>query len=165
MGFLDRFTGGSGNIQMQLSKTQLARGESLAVSFTVTANDHLKSRGIHLQIIGEEEVKYQAPDMSAVNTALSQATSGNRQSTSAPSIPMIDQTKQNQTYQHDDILDGNTFELQKGETRSYSGTVNIPANAAPTYSGTDARHTWTVRAYVDVPMGGDVEVTQEILVI
>jgi hypothetical protein len=54
--------------------------------------------------------------------------------------------------------------LGAGQTREFRGTLQVPADAQPTYRGVDAQHTWRVRAVVVVPLGVDVVAEAEVTV-
>jgi hypothetical protein len=55
--------------------------------------------------------------------------------------------------------------MQQGETKTYTASVPIPENVQPTYTGTDAKHTWHVRAYLDISMGADIDASAEFVVV
>jgi hypothetical protein len=142
MGFLKRFTGGAGTIEMQLSGQQVRRGESVEVTLRLAATGPLSGKGVHLELVGEEEVRVR------------------RHSTS--SSAELTGTTDSRTYEQRFTLDPSELRLNAGEAREYRGTVQVPLAAQPTYRGVNATHTWKVRGFVDVTMGQDVDAEVEI---
>lgn len=45
---------------------------------------------------------------------------------------------------------GDAYTLGAGERKSYTARVRIPADAQPTYHGTNVRHVWHLRARLDI---------------
>jgi Arrestin (or S-antigen), N-terminal domain len=152
---LGQLTGSSGNVQMQLSTTQLKRGDSVNASVTVNATGPFKAKGVYLQITGTEHIKFDVEMPDNIQPGGSQIRSTHTEH----------QTKDNQTYQNQQALAVGEFQMNAGESKQYSGTVQVPEGVLPTYRGVDAQHTWIVRAFVDVPMGGDPSAETEITVL
>jgi hypothetical protein len=150
-----QLTGSTANVQMQLSTMQLKRGDSFNVSVTVNATGPFKAKGVNLEITGTEHIKFQVEVPDSIQPTGSQIRSTHTEQ----------QTKDNQTYQHRETLAVGEFQMNAGESKQYSGTLQVPEGVLPTYRGVDAQHTWTVRAFVDVPMGADPSAETELTVL
>lgn len=158
-----QLVGGTGNMQIQLDTQQAARGGTVNVSLTLNATGPLKGNSVNLELTGVETVKYRVPATNLTDSG-SPTSGANRISLTTSSTDTVEETKDNQTYSNRQILDGTSFNMNQGETRNYSGAVQIPPTALPTYKGVDAVHVWKIRAYVDVPMGADIEAVAEVTV-
>jgi hypothetical protein len=165
MGFFNKLkqgfsqlTGGNGNLQMQLDKQQVERGGSVNISLTLNATGELKAKSVGVEITGTETVKMQVPVAAVTTSGTSSGTFPSEQQTE-------EQTQDSQTYTNQQILDGAAFQMNVGESKQYTGVVQIPQGVQPTYKGVNAIHIWKIRAYADVPMGADISAESEIIVL
>jgi hypothetical protein len=186
MGFFDKIkntfsqlTGGTGNVQLQLSSGQVRRGESINVTLTVNATGQLSYRGVYVELVGTEHVKYQVQVSTPLTTtssgpsspaAVAAAVGAQTAGKTLDSTPQMqtqtqEETRDNVTYQHSDTLESTSVQMTQGQSKQYTATVQVPADAQPTYKGVQAQHTWKVRAHVDVPMGADPGTEAEITVL
>jgi hypothetical protein len=160
-----QLTGSSGNMQLVVQNPQVKRGENLNVQITLTATNQLSGKNVVLEVGGQETVKFQIPVPATTSPAASaQGASIATQSTSI-ATEMQDQTKSNQTYHNSVVVDAGPVNMQLGETKQYNASILIPETVQPSYKGTDATHEWRVRAYLDVPMGADIDEDSEITVL
>ncbi len=165
-----QMVGGTGSMQITLDKQHVERGGSVTVTALLSATGQLKGNSVNLEVAATETIKYQVPVVSTTQATPSgsAASAGSpamqAASTTSTSTEMTDETKDNQTYSNRQIVDGTPFVMNQGETRNYTGTVQIPQGVQTTYKGVDAVHVWKVRAYVDVPMGADIGAEAEITV-
>lgn len=159
MGFLNKIkntfnqmTGSTGNIQLRVNKAQFARGESIEVAFTLYATGALKGKSVNIELVATERITFQVPVQSMSGTNSSMTRNEER-------------TQEHQTYRHVELLDGAGIQLNEGENREYTGTLQVPTGTQATYQGVNAQHTWKVRAFVDVSMGADIDAETEITVL
>jgi hypothetical protein len=164
MGFWDKvkqgftqMTGGGGNMQITLQNPQVKRGEALNVTITLNATAPLTGKSVNVEVTGIETIKYKVP---VVSTTPGSSTQG----ALAPTTQYNDETKDNQLFHTTVPVDG-AVSMQQGETKTYTASVPIPENVQPTYTGTDAKHTWHVRAYLDISMGADIDASAEFVVV
>ena len=153
-----QLTGGGGNMQLVVQNPQVKRGENLNVQITLNATAQLSGKNVQLEVGGLETVKFQVPVQSTT------APAANAQGASI-ATEMHDQTKTNQTYHNSVVVDAGPVNMQQGETKQYNASIQIPETAQPSYTGTDAKHEWRVRAYLDVSMGADIDEDSEITVL
>ncbi|HYP40686.1 MAG TPA: hypothetical protein VEX13_10040 [Chloroflexia bacterium] len=149
----NQMTGSTGNIQLRINKAQYARGESIDVAFTLYATGALKGKSVNIELVATERIKFQVP---VQNTSSSSNSSWTRTE---------ERTQEHQTYRHVEMLDAAGIQLNEGESREYTGTLRVPEVTQATYQGVNAQHTWQVRAFVDVPMGGDIDAETDIAVL
>jgi cell envelope opacity-associated protein A len=173
MGFWDKIkqgisqmTGNAGTMQLQLDRTELRRGESLTATFTLTSTSPFEARNVGIEITAAETVKYK---VDVPNTTTTPPPAGNTAPTVAPTttttITTEERTNTAETYRNQQVVENTPFKLNQGESRNYTATVQVPPTAQPTYAGPAATHIWKVRAYADVPMGGDPTAEIEIHVL
>ncbi len=170
-----QLTGGGGNIQLQVQNPQAKRGENLNVQITLNCTSQLSGKSINLEVAGLETIKYQVPVQNSTpaptpaGTTTSTTTTTPTSTTPAPAptvtTTMEDRTKTNQTYHNAVVVDASPVNMQQGESKQYNASIPIPATVQPTYEGTDAKHEWRVRAFLDVPMGADIDEDAEITVL
>jgi hypothetical protein len=153
-----QLTGGNGNLQMQLDKQQVERGGSVNISLTLNATGELKGKSVGVEITGTETVKMQVPVTAVTASGTSSSAFPSEQQTQQ-------QTQDSQTYTNQQILDGAAFQMNAGESKQYTGVVQIPQGVQPTYKGVNAIHIWKIRAYIDVPMGADISAENVIIVL
>jgi hypothetical protein len=168
VGFFDKIksavgqlTGSNGKVTMQLSSQQVKRGDTINVTLQVNATGDLQAKGVHVELVGTEYVKYLYPE-SVADTGAS-ATPGTTAGTDTTRT--VEGSQYNQTFRQQTPFSMAPLNMQEGQSQQFTGTIQVPANAQPTYLGVDARHTWKVRAFVDVSMGADPDTEIEILVI
>jgi hypothetical protein len=154
---ITQMTGGGGNMQLQLASTQVKRGENLNATITLNCTSQLSGKSINLEVMGVETVKYQVPVLSTSTTTTAQGTS--------TTTEMQEETKDNQTYHSSVVVDPNPVQMNQGESKQWAASIAIPANVPPAYTGTDAKHVWHVRAYLEVPMGADIDADAEFIVL
>jgi hypothetical protein len=138
MGFLKRFSGSAGTMQIQVDKQQVRRGDSVEATLTLTATGDLSGKGVHLELVGLEEVRVR------------------RRAGSTSAVDMNSNADE-RTYEQRVTLDPNEIRLASGETRQFRGAVQVPQGGQPSYRGVNATHTWKLRGLVDVSMGQDVD--------
>jgi hypothetical protein len=148
-----QMTGGGGNMQIVLQNPKVKRGESLNVTITLNATAPLTGKSVNVEVTGIETVKFQVP---VVSTTPGSSTQGSLSTTTQYN----QETKNNQIYHTSVPVDG-AVSMQAGETKTYTAAVPIPESVQPSYTGTDAKHTWHVRAYLDISMGADVDASAE----
>jgi hypothetical protein len=148
----NQMTGSTGNLQLRIDKAQYARGEAIEVAFTVYATGALKGKSVNIELVATERIKFQVPV---------QNTSGSDSSWTRNE----ERTQEHQTYRHVEMLEVAGIQLNEGESREFTGTLQVPMGMQPTYQGVNAQHTWKVRAFVDVPMGGDIDAETGITVL
>jgi hypothetical protein len=153
-----QLVGGTGHMQVSLDKMQVEKGGSVTVTAVLSATGQLKGNSVNLEVTGTETVKYQVPVVST-----SSGTAGT--STTTSTTETTQETKDNQTFTNKQVIDGTPFVMNQGETRNYTGVVQIPLGVQPTYRGVDAVHVWKIRAYVDVSMGADIDGEVEVTVV
>jgi uncharacterized membrane protein len=146
---ITQMTGGGGNMQIVLQNPQVKKGESLNVTITLTATAVLSGKSVNLEVNSVETVKFQVP---VVSTTPGSSTQASLSSTTQYN----NETKDNQLYHGAVAVDG-AVSMQPGETKTYTVSIPIPANVQPTFAGTDAKHSWFAHAYLDVPMGADID--------
>jgi hypothetical protein len=151
-----QLTGSSGNMQIVVQNPQVKRGESLNVSLTLNATAPLTGKSVNVEVTGIETIKYQVP---VVSTTPGSSTQGSLSTTTQYN----QETKDNQIYHTGVPVDG-AVSMQAGETKTYTASVPIPESVQPSYTGTDAKHTWHVRGYLDVSMGADIDASAEFVV-
>jgi hypothetical protein len=151
-----QMTGGGGNMQIVLQNPKVKRGEALNVTITLNATAPLTGKSVNVEVTGTETVKFQVP---VVSTTPGSSTQGSLSTTTQYN----DETKDNQIYHTSVPVDG-AVSMQAGETKTYTASVPIPESVQPTYTGTDAKHTWHVRAYLDISMGADIDASSEFTV-
>ena len=149
---LNQMTGSTGNIQLRINKAQFARGETIEVAFTVYATGALKGKSVNIELVANERIKFQVPVQSMSGTNSSMTRNEER-------------TQVHQTYRHVEMLDAAGIQLNEGESREYTGTLQVPEITQATYQGVNAQHTWQVRAFIDVPMGADIDAETDITVL
>lgn len=153
-----QMTGGGGNMQLQVQNPQVKRGENLNVTIILNSTSQLSGKSVNLEVGGQETIKFQVPMQSTTSAAAG--------AQGAPiSTQMQDQTKTSQTYHNAVVVDASPVNMHEGESKQYTASIPIPATVQPTYVGTDAKHEWRVRAFLDVPMGADIDEDAEITVI
>jgi hypothetical protein len=153
-----QLVGSTGNMQISLDKQQVQRGGSVTVTAVLSATGQLKGNSVNLEVTGIETVKYQVPVVSTSSTTGSTATASSTTETT-------EETKDNETFSNRQTMDPAPFVMNQGETRHYTGVVQIPQGVQPTYKGVDAVHVWKIRAYVDVSMGADIGGEAEVTVV
>ena len=165
-----QLTGGGGNMQLQVLNPQVKRGENLNVVITLNSTSQLSGKSVNLEVAALETIKYQVPVQSSTPAPVSTTPTATLGTTPAPApaptvtTTMQDETRTNQTYHNSVVVDAAAVNMQEGETRQYNASIQIPDTAQPTYVGTAATHQWRVRAYLDVPMGSDIDEDAEIIV-
>lgn len=152
-----QLTGSGGNMQIVPQNPQVKRGEALNIAITLNATAPLTGKNVNVEITGVETIKYQVP---VVSTTPGSST----QSSLSSTTQYNNETKDNQIYHTSVPVDG-AVSMQMGETKTYTASIPIPENVQPTYTGTDAKHTWHVRAYLDISMGADVDASAEFVVL
>ena len=153
-----QLTGGGGNMQLQVQNPQVKRGENINVMITLNCTSQLSGKSVNLEVAGQETIKYQVPVPATTSpTATAQGASITTQ--------MQEQTKMNQTYHNSVVVDAGPVNMQQGETKTYNASIPIPLTVQPSYVGTDAKHEWRVRAYLDISMGADIDEDVEITVL
>ncbi len=155
---LSQLTGGGGNMQLVVQNPQVKRGENLNVQITLNATAQLSGKNVMLEVGGQETVKFQVPVPATTSPA---ATAQG----ASVATQMQDQTKTNQIYHNSVVVDAGPVNMQPGETKQYNASIQIPQTVQPSYTGTDAKHEWRVRAFLDVPMGADIDEDSEIVVL
>jgi hypothetical protein len=156
-----QLTGGGGNMQLQVLNPQVKRGENLNVTITLNCTSQLSGKNVNLEVAGQETVKFQVPVPVPAPATTSPAASAQGQSITTQ---LEDRSKTSQTYHNSVVVDAGPVNMQQGETKTYTASIPIPDTVQPTYTGTDAKHEWRVRAYLDVPMGADIDEDAEITV-
>src|SRR5947207_12212107 len=143
---ISQMVGGNGNMQITLDKQQVEMGGSVTVTAVLNATGQLKGNSVNLEVTATETIKYQVPVVDTTSTTQGSAASAGSPAMQAQgssnSTEMEDETKDNQTYSNRQIIDGTAFVMNQGETRNYTGTVQIPQGVQPTYKGVDAVHVW-----------------------
>jgi sporulation-control protein spo0M len=157
MNIFNRLIGGGGNMQLQLYNTEVKRGQSLTATVLLNCTSELKGRSINLEIKSVEQIHLDAPVASTVSSQNDGITIGGTQTTARTII--------NQIYHNLIVLDANPGVMQKGESKQFTATFTIPVNMPATYIGKDARHTWQIRAFLDIPMAVDIDVSSVITVL
>jgi hypothetical protein len=138
MGFLKRFSGSAGTMEVQVADQQVRRGDSIEATLRLTATGDLSGKGVHLELVGLEEVRVR------------------RRSTSSTSVDLTGNVDE-RTYEQRVTLDPNEIRLAAGQSREFRGTVQVPQAGQPSYRGVNATHTWKLRGLVDVSMGQDID--------
>jgi hypothetical protein len=152
----NQMVGNTGTMQITVDKQQAHRGETVEVTAVLTATNQVQIKSINFEVVATETIKYQVPVTNSSNTS---GTSTNF------STNTTQETKDNQTYDNKQVINGVAFAMNQGETHTYTGTVQIPQVSQATYRGVDAVHVWKIRAFADVPMGGDIAAEVEINVL
>ena len=153
-----QLTGGGGNMQLQVLNPQVKRGENLNVAITLNCTSQLSGKSVNLEVAGQETIKFQVPVPATTSPAAT--------AQGASITPQTqEQTKSSQTYHNSVVVDAGPVNMQQGETKQYNASIPIPATVQPSYAGTDARHEWRVRAYLDISLGADIDEDAEITVL
>jgi hypothetical protein len=153
MGFFDKIAkgvsgvvGAGGNIDLSLNKDTFQRGEPVEFQFTINATNDVKARAVKVRLSAEEHVQVQFQDRQEGSSSYQTRTEEQWEETFKQEVQV-----------------GGAMELKEGESYDFSGSINIPPDAPPTYRGRNANHTWKFRAYVDKG-GADIGADQEIFV-
>jgi hypothetical protein len=134
MGFMDKLrsvasavTGGGAKVQLEIVNPKRDQPFTVNVQATVSDKD-LKVDKVYLKLIGEETVSLdvQTPKEGG-------GTKTEKKSNSAT------------TFQQELELAG-AQTLNAKQTYTWSGQVQLPTNAKPTYDGVNARHEWKLLA-------------------
>jgi hypothetical protein len=158
MGFLDRVkasfsqaVGGKASLDLDLAQDTVAPGDTLDYRLVLVTSGPLNADRLTIGLYGRERIRVWtgglpppgrgADDSLGLGEAPPSATGLARESTTA---------------QYVETVAGAELSLSAGQTREFRGSLQVPADAQPTYRGVDAQHTWRVRAVVVVPLGVDV---------
>lgn len=134
MGFMDKLksaasaiTGGSAKVELEIGEPSRERPFTVNVQAVVGDKD-VKIDKVYLKLFGEETVSMdvQVPKDGG-------GTKTEKKSNSAT------------TYQQEIELAG-AQTLSANQTYTWSGQVQLPANAKPTYQGVNAKHEWKLLA-------------------
>lgn len=155
---LTQLTGGGGNMQLVVQNPRVKRGETLNVQITLNATANMSGKTVNLEVAAVETIKYKVPVPAATSA------SAGAQGTSI-SNETRDETATNQMYHNAIIVDNGPVNMQQGETKQYNASIVIPENVQPSYVGYNASNAWRVRAFLDVPMGADIDEDVEITVL
>lgn len=130
MGFFDKLkgavaavTGGAATVTMEFQPIAFP-GDTIGVRITATAKSNaIKGDGIFVDIQGVEEIRLRKDDAEQLTGDLS-----------------ISRNTLDRSFQ----ISG-PFQVGANETQQWEGTIQMPANAQPTFDGSICDHGWGIR--------------------
>ncbi|MCD4783658.1 MAG: hypothetical protein K8T10_07505 [Candidatus Eremiobacteraeota bacterium] len=143
--FTNCVTGGYGEIEFSLGKTDVSPGERVPYKIKVDAKGELKAKRILLILRALETCEL---DIEVDEVDEDKVSHGNTRTER--------KTFTNYSIEENIEVHGE-LEMNEGESETYSGEVTIPEAAQPTYFGPLARHEWSIEADVDIPWGKDLK--------
>lgn len=145
---VDRVTGSSANVSVEMDTDLVRPGESVAVRITVKNGlSALEARALLLEIEGVEAIDLprHANWVSVVNDMTAAASkSGERPASKEPFSRSSAKTFEAT------VTVSPGLSLAVGEERKFQGTFRLPTSVQPTYQGKYAKHFWRLRARLDV---------------
>jgi sporulation-control protein spo0M len=131
MGFFDKLksavsvvTGGAATVTIEFQPHVAFPGEALAVRITATAKGAaIKGDSILVDIKGMEEIRIRKGDAQGLEDDLSL------------SRPTLEQS----------FTISGPFAMGPNESKVWEGTIQLPANAQPTFDGSICDHGWGIR--------------------
>jgi hypothetical protein len=140
MGFLDKMkgmvnavTGGAANVTLEYEPRAASPGDVVKVKVTTSSTGgEIKSGGVYVDVKGLESIDL--PRGTAMNQDHAVSTSNDTHAQEIQIAP--------------------AFVLAAGETRTFEGTITLPADAQPSFKGRHAKHEWKVRGRLDA-VGND----------
>jgi hypothetical protein len=158
MGFLDRVKasfsqamGGKATLDLELAQQTAAPGGTLEYRVVLVTTGPLNADRLTVGLYGRERIRVWTSSLPPSGPAPGDhAGLGD----AAPSASGL--ARESTTAQQVETVAGAELSLAAGQTREFRGSLQVPADAQPTYRGVDAQHTWRVRAVVVVPLGVDV---------
>jgi hypothetical protein len=158
MGFLDRVKasfsqamGGKASLDLELAQATVAPGDTLDYRVVLVTTGPLNADRLTVGLYGRERIRVWTSGLPPSAAAPSDSGGLGEAGPSAPGL-----ARESTTAQHVETVAGAELSLAAGQTREFRGSLQVPADAQPTYRGVDAQHTWCVRAVVVVPLGVDV---------
>ena len=142
-----RITGGAATVTVELDRTVVMPGETLAVRATVTANNDVEGKSALITLAGQEEVTYQEQ----------------RYDNEGRASGTTSRTERNQTMRAEQRISG-PIKLTAGEQYTLEAYLQVPLNAQPTYLGRHARHTYRLTVALDLAWSKDPAETVEVMV-
>lgn len=141
----DRVTGGYGKVEFEIDRLDYKPGEEIQFTISIEAKGELKAKRVLVHLHSQEstrvEIEVTKPD-----------------GASQKEMKTFLETKNHEFEVHGPL------EMKEGETKTITGTILIPSDCQPTFTGKHTTHEWTVEADVDVPMGKDLKSLKKITV-
>lgn len=142
----DRVTGGYGEMVFNIDRNEASRGEPVMAMVNIKATGEIMAKRIIVRLAGQEtctmEISWRDHRLSLRKK----------------------RETQNRNTNHVEMELTGSFEMQKGETRTFEGSIEVPRNSQPTYYGVQAQHRWYVSAEVEIPWGKNLTGNREIFI-
>ena len=134
----NQVTGSYGKIDFAIDPPEVERGGRISYRIIVHATGDLEAKSVFIRLIDKETCKM---------------TEKVRDFSGHMSPKEFTQTRK--LYDKNIEVCG-PLEMSEGETKEFTGEVNIPMEIQPTYRGMLAHHLWYIEAVLDTPWGKDL---------
>jgi hypothetical protein len=146
-GMVQSVTGGAARVSIECEPVAFP-GEELRVRVTVTSTGgELKSQGVFVDLLGNEQVKVPA-------AALSQS-QGPQSHTMGSPTPAPGSQSPAKDFEVSHVSCSQSCQiapplvLGAGESRQFEGTVRLPHGIQPSYAGRHSQHSWHIRGRLE----------------
>ncbi|MFN8475119.1 MAG: hypothetical protein U0822_23255 [Anaerolineae bacterium] len=158
------------DIRLTINEEQVAPGQTVSFSVSVTANQRISGVALVAELVGveeldiygdEEDLDEDEMDDGSVDASLN----GTDLDDEEDEFDEEEDEEEiaNETYSEELVLTSD-LTMQPGETRSFDGSFALPEDAQPTYNGVQAWHTWWLDAFVELNTGDEIGDSQEVYV-
>lgn len=145
---VDRVTGSSANVTLAMDPQFVVPGQTVAVHITLkNGPSALDVRAVLLEVQSVEEIELPRT-ASWTNVIADAAAATSRPRTQAPVAPQV--ARHSETIFETKATVAPGMNLSPGEERKFKGTFRLPAGVQPTYQGKYSKHSWRLRARLDV---------------